>query len=85
MRLALIILLAVSLLAIGPILMGFCFDYSLEYISGGDIPFLVDCIAGTFTSGILIPVTVCCVVADCLGAESPLFDITKKEAKEAPC
>ena len=34
-----------------------------------------------FTSPFLVPVTICCMVADFIGVEGPLLNITEKE----PC
>ncbi len=81
----LIISICIALLAVSPLVAGLCFDYSLEFITGADVPYWLDCLAGTFASTFVFPVTICCMVADCIGVESPLLDITKKESEKVPC
>ncbi len=55
-------------------LLGLCFDYTLVSCFDQDVPFLLDCLAGTFTSAMTVPAAIVCLVLNYCGAPTPYFD-----------
>jgi len=55
--------------------LGFCFDYSLYSCFGKDIPFLLDCLAGAFSSAIIVPTAIVCLVLNFCGVPTPYIDL----------
>lgn len=61
---------------------GVCFDYSLDAITGKDVPWYADAVAGVVASPIVVPTAVVCWIVELSGEETPFFG--KEDGTEAP-
>jgi hypothetical protein len=52
---------------------GVCFNYSLGFIFGKDIPWYGDAAAGIACSSFILPVAIVCLILDWCGVDHPLF------------